>query len=68
MPDVRLADGSRLFDRMRGSHATEFVTAEGPNILIRSDGYIARIGMDRSTEYGGEPTRCVNGSVSSLRS
>jgi 2-polyprenyl-6-methoxyphenol hydroxylase-like FAD-dependent oxidoreductase len=66
MPDVRLADGSRLFEHLRGTHATEFVTAEGPRILIRPDGYIAQIGMHHCSEYAGEPTRCVHGSVSGL--
>jgi len=30
MPDVLLADGTRLFEHLRGSHSTEFVTTEGP--------------------------------------
>ncbi len=68
MPDVRLPDGSRLFEHLRGSHATEFVTAEGPRILIRPDGYIARIGMDHCSEYAGEPTRCVHDPVSGCSS
>jgi hypothetical protein len=68
MPDVRLADGSRLFEHLRGSHATEFVTAEGPRILIRPDGYIAQIGINQHAEYAGEPTRCVHGSVAELAS
>jgi hypothetical protein len=66
MPDVRLPDGSRLFEHLRGSHATEFVTAEGPRILIRPDGYIAQIGMNHCSEYAGEPMRCVRGPVSAL--
>ena len=61
MPDARLNDGSRLFDRLRGSHATEFVTPEGPRILIRPDGYIAHIGLTHFAEYAGEPTRPVFG-------
>ena len=64
MPDVPLADGSRLFEHMRGSHATDFATTEGPRILIRPDGYIAHIGKERFGEYGGEPTQTVSGSVS----
>jgi 2-polyprenyl-6-methoxyphenol hydroxylase-like FAD-dependent oxidoreductase len=63
MPDVRLrdrnGDGSRLFDQMRGTHATVVVTAEGARILVRPDGYIARIGSAQVDEYGGEPTRVV---------
>jgi 2-polyprenyl-6-methoxyphenol hydroxylase-like FAD-dependent oxidoreductase len=64
MPDVPLADGSRLFEYMRGSHATDFATIEGPRILIRPDGYIAHIGEERFREYGGEPTQTVSGLVS----
>ena len=66
MPDVRLADGSRLFEHLRGCHATEFVTAEGPRILIRPDGYIAHIGLEQFTEYAGEPTRQIQGTISQL--
>ncbi|MGH9342730.1 MAG: FAD-dependent monooxygenase [Terriglobia bacterium] len=56
MPDLRLAEG-RLFELMRGPHATELISAEGPRILIRPDGYIAYIGSKHSAEYAGEPTR-----------
>ena len=63
MPDVPLADGSRLFEHMRGSHATEFATVEGPRILIRPDGYIAHIGREQFREYAGEPTETVAGSI-----
>src|SRR5262245_34984381 len=34
MPDARLDDVKRLFDHLRGSHATELVTTEGLRILI----------------------------------
>ncbi len=64
MPDIRLADGSRLFEHMRGTHATEIVTAEGPRILIRPDGYIAHIGEKQFREYAGEATQAIKGSVS----
>jgi 2-polyprenyl-6-methoxyphenol hydroxylase-like FAD-dependent oxidoreductase len=64
MPDVRLADGTKLFDHMRGPHATDFATAEGPRILIRPDGYIAHIGQKQFKEYAGEPTKMITGSVS----
>jgi hypothetical protein len=69
MPDARLDDGSRLFDHLRGSHATELVTPEGPRILIRPDGYIAHIGSAHFAEYAGEVTRQVPGTMpqSSLR-
>jgi 2-polyprenyl-6-methoxyphenol hydroxylase-like FAD-dependent oxidoreductase len=63
MPDAQLADGSRLFEHLRGSHATELLTAEGPRILIRPDGYIAYIGSAHFAEYAGEPTRHVRGQV-----
>jgi flavin-dependent dehydrogenase len=66
MPDQRLADGSTLFDRIRGPHATEFVTAQGQRILIRPDGYIAHIGLERSTEYAGGPTQQVQATISQL--
>ena len=56
MPDARLDDGARLFDRLRGPHATELVTSEGPRILIRPDGYIAHIGARQFVDYAGEPT------------
>jgi 2-polyprenyl-6-methoxyphenol hydroxylase-like FAD-dependent oxidoreductase len=66
MPDARLDDGSRLFDHLRGSHATELVTAEGPRILIRPDGYIAHIGSAHFAEYAGELTRHVRGAIPEL--
>jgi hypothetical protein len=47
--------GSRLFDHFRTGRATELVTAEGPRILIRPDGYIAHIGSTQFAEYAGEP-------------
>ena len=53
MPDMRLGDGSRLFEQMRGPHATEIEESGGVRILIRPDGYIARIGMDSCQEYAG---------------
>ena len=57
MPDGRLQDNSRLFDHLRGSHATEIVTPDGLRILVRPDGYIAHIGTTHFAEYAGEPTR-----------
>jgi 2-polyprenyl-6-methoxyphenol hydroxylase-like FAD-dependent oxidoreductase len=59
LPDARLDDGSRLFDHLRGPHATELVTADGPRILVRPDGYIAHIGSTHFGEYAGGPTREV---------
>jgi 2-polyprenyl-6-methoxyphenol hydroxylase-like FAD-dependent oxidoreductase len=61
MPDARLDDGTRLFDNLRGTHATELVTTNGPRILIRPDGYIAHIGATHFAEYAGEPTRQIFG-------
>lgn len=66
MPDLRLADGSRLFERLRGRHATELVTAGGPRILIRPDSYIAHIGLKEFPEYAGESTQHIQGIVSQL--
>jgi 2-polyprenyl-6-methoxyphenol hydroxylase-like FAD-dependent oxidoreductase len=59
MPNVRLADGSRLFDAMRGIHATEVVTRENLRILVRPDGYIASVGSQTTNKYAGEFTRRV---------
>ena len=63
MPDGQLDDGSRLFDHLRGHHATELVTPDGLRILIRPDGYIAHIGSTHFAEYAGEPTRLVRGTM-----
>ena len=62
MPDVRLADGTRLFEQMQGTHATEFVMRGGTRILIRPDGYIASIGTTPVTSYAGETIHPVDGS------
>jgi 2-polyprenyl-6-methoxyphenol hydroxylase-like FAD-dependent oxidoreductase len=59
MPDLRLSDGNRLFDHLRGCHATEFVSDGGMRILIRPDGYIASIGSREFGEYAGERTHVV---------
>jgi 2-polyprenyl-6-methoxyphenol hydroxylase-like FAD-dependent oxidoreductase len=59
MPDARLEDGTRLFDHLRGPHATEILAPRGHNILVRPDGYIAHIGPERFDQYAGEPTRQV---------
>jgi hypothetical protein len=60
MPDARLEGGSRLFDHLRGPHATEFVTSGGNRILIRPDGYIAQISSTHITEYAGQPTHQIH--------
>ena len=66
MPDIRLVDGTRLFDHMRGPDAIVFATVEGPRILIRPDGYIAHIGPTHFSEYAGKSTKTVAGSVSQI--
>ncbi len=66
MPDSRLNDGSRLFDHLRGGHATEIVTPEGTRILIRPDGYIAHIGTTQFPEYAGAPTRQIRCALGKL--
>lgn len=63
MPDAKLDDGKKLFDHLRGSHATELVTPEGVRILIRPDGYIAHIGSTHFAEYAGEPTRGIHSAI-----
>ena len=61
MPDVGLANGTRLFEQMRGTHATELVMRDRTRILIRPDGYIASIGATPATSYAGEPIHPVDG-------
>jgi 2-polyprenyl-6-methoxyphenol hydroxylase-like FAD-dependent oxidoreductase len=59
MPDAKLEDGTRLFDHLRGPHATEIVAPRGHNILVRPDGYIAHIGPERFDQYAGAQTHHV---------
>jgi 2-polyprenyl-6-methoxyphenol hydroxylase-like FAD-dependent oxidoreductase len=59
MPDVRLVDGTRLFEHLQGRHATEVATREGLRILIRPDGYIASIGAEPTPAYMGGSVRTV---------
>jgi 2-polyprenyl-6-methoxyphenol hydroxylase-like FAD-dependent oxidoreductase len=67
MPDARLDDGSRLFDHLRGTHATELVTPQGPRILIRPDGYVAHIGATpHLDDYAGESTRRIHSAMPQL--
>jgi hypothetical protein len=67
MPDARLGDGSRLFDHLRGTHATELVTPQGLRILIRPDGYVAHIGSTPHLEdYAGERTRRITAPLNQL--
>lgn len=59
MPDMRLEDGTRLFDKMQGTHATEVLIRGGVRILIRPDGYIASIGARETKKYLGIEIRTV---------
>jgi 2-polyprenyl-6-methoxyphenol hydroxylase-like FAD-dependent oxidoreductase len=59
MPDARLADGGRLFDRFREPRATVVVTRAGARILVRPDGYIASIGEMDVKEFAGAATQVV---------
>lgn len=67
MPNLQLANGNKLFDEMRGTHATEVLTTAGSRILIRPDGYIASIGTQPTREYAGEPTRTVQGPADEIQ-
>jgi len=67
MPDLRLANGNKLFDEMRGTHATEVLTKTGARILVRPDGYIASISSQPTEEYAGERTRTVQCSADEIR-
>lgn len=58
MPDLQLDNGTRLFDEMQGTHATE-VLMKTVRIIVRPDGYIASIGTQPTEEYAGIPTRTV---------
>jgi FAD binding domain len=60
MPDMRLDDGGRLFDRLRGPNATEVITPEGLGVLIRPDGYVAQIGVQHVELYAGQPVSVVH--------
>jgi 2-polyprenyl-6-methoxyphenol hydroxylase-like FAD-dependent oxidoreductase len=60
MPDARLPDGSRLFDHLRGPHATELCVKDGTRILIRPDGYVGQISGNPAAEYFGTPVRQVH--------
>lgn len=53
MPDMRLADGRRLFEAMRHGGATRITGGMNAPILVRPDGYIAEIGGAGSDSYFG---------------
>jgi len=59
IPNLQVANGNKLFDEMRGTHATEVLTKTGARILVRPDGYIASIVTQPTEEYAGERTRTV---------
>lgn len=63
MPDRRLADGSRLFEHLRGCHATELIAEGEPRILIRPDGYIASIGSDGLGKLAGHSVHTVRTAI-----
>jgi hypothetical protein len=45
---------------MRGPHATELLSTDGMRILIRPDGYVARIGRESgAADYAGMPVTAV---------
>jgi 2-polyprenyl-6-methoxyphenol hydroxylase-like FAD-dependent oxidoreductase len=67
MPNLQLANGNKLFDEMRGTHATEVLTKTGVRILVRPDGYIASIGTQPTEEYAGERTRTVQCPTDEIR-
>ena len=67
MPNLQLANGNKLLDEMRGTHATEIVTKTGARILVRPDGYIASIGTQPTEEYAGERTRTLQCAAEEIR-
>jgi 2-polyprenyl-6-methoxyphenol hydroxylase-like FAD-dependent oxidoreductase len=67
MPNLQLANGNKLFDEMRGTHATEVITKTGARILVRPDGYIAFIGTQPTEEYAGEKTHTVECPADEIR-
>ena len=61
MPDAQLENGSRLFDHLRGRHATEIVTRRGSSDSDSSGRLHCVHRLDAFAEYAGEPTRLVRG-------
>jgi len=60
MPNMRLRDGTKLFQHLRGPHATEVITPLHTHILVRPDGYIASIGSDRTIHWFGQTIHTVH--------
>jgi hypothetical protein len=54
-----MADGTRLFDHLRHTGATQLIRRNAPHVLIRPDAYIAEIGKREVGSYYGEPVRQV---------
>ena len=67
MPNLQLANGNKLFDEMRGTHATEVLIKTGTRILVRPDGYISSIAAQPTEEYAGERTRTVEYPADEIR-
>lgn len=57
--DRLLPDGSRLFDHLRHTGATQLIRRNAPHILIRPDAYVAEIGRREVNSYFGEAVRKV---------
>lgn len=57
--DRLLPDGSRLFDHLRHTGATQLIRRNAPHILIRPDAYVAEIGSREVVSYYGEAVRKV---------
>jgi hypothetical protein len=55
MPDARVADGRRLYDRLREPRAAQLEYPSGVRILVRPDGYIAHISTADTDSYAGAP-------------
>ena len=57
--DRLLPDGSRLFDHLRHTGATQLIRRNAPHILVRPDAYVAEIGRREVDRYYGEAVRKV---------
>jgi 2-polyprenyl-6-methoxyphenol hydroxylase-like FAD-dependent oxidoreductase len=57
--DRILPDGSRLFDHLRHTGATQLIRRNAPHILIRPDAYVAEISRREADSYYGEQVRKV---------
>jgi 2-polyprenyl-6-methoxyphenol hydroxylase-like FAD-dependent oxidoreductase len=59
IPDRLLPDGSRLFDHLRHTGATQLIRRNAPHILIRPDAYVAEIGRREVGSYFGDAVHKV---------